>query len=79
MFWGGGGGPTLLGKGDQLHLLISPVKNLLPVVAWVTEVVNLYNEHLLSHCVSILALLGGSKWEQMRPPRQTRNVGWVLV
>jgi hypothetical protein len=60
---------TLLVKDAQLHLLIPHLKNLLPMVIWVTEVVYLYNKHLIFHCVSILDFLGGSKWEQMRPPK----------
>jgi hypothetical protein len=49
------------------------------MVVWVTEVVHLYKYHHLHHWVPILDFMGGSKWEQMRPLRQTKNVGWVLV
>jgi hypothetical protein len=63
---------------SQLHPLIRHLKSPLPMVVWVTEVVNLCICHHFPHWVSLL-VLGGSKWEQMRPPGQTKNVGWGLV
>jgi hypothetical protein len=74
-----GGGPTVLGKDGQLHPLMPHLKNPLPMVVWVTGVVYLYKYHHLFHWLPILDFTGGSKWEQMHPPRQTKNVDWVLV
>jgi hypothetical protein len=68
-----------MGKDSQLYLLIPPLKSPLPMVVWVKEAVYLCRCHHLLHWVPILVFLGGSKWEQMRPPGQTKNVGWVLV
>jgi hypothetical protein len=50
----------------------------LPMVVWVTEVVDLWRYHRPHHRVPFFTL-GGSKWEKMRPPGQTTNVGWGLV
>jgi hypothetical protein len=50
----------------------------LPMVVWATEVVDLFRYHHIPHWVPFL-VLGGSKWEQMRLPGQTKHVGWGLV
>jgi hypothetical protein len=73
-----GGVPTVLGKDILLYPLIPPLKSPLTMVVWVTEVVDLCIFHHLLHWVPFL-VLGGSKWEQIRPPGQTKNVGWGLV
>jgi hypothetical protein len=67
-----------MGKDSELHPLIPHLKSHLPMVVWVTEVVELCICHHILHWVPIL-VMGGSKWEQMRLLGQTKNVGWGLV
>jgi hypothetical protein len=73
-----GGVLTIMGKKSQLYPLITHLKSPLPMVVWVIEVVDFFRFHHRIHWVPIL-VLGGSKWEQMRPPGQTKNVGGGLV
>jgi hypothetical protein len=67
-----------MGKDSQLRPLIHHLKIPLPMVVWVTEVVDFCRCHHLPHWVPVL-VMGGSKWEQIGPPGQTKNVGWGLV
>jgi hypothetical protein len=62
-----GGVPNVLRKDNQIHPLIRHLMSPLPMVVWVTEVVDLWRYHHIRHWVPFL-IIGGSKWEQMRLP-----------